>query len=540
MFQKKYDQAQGMFTNASNAFDIAKSQTIQLPNGMSMKNLGGMTSASAGMQKFGGMAKGAQGAMSAVAIIDKIVNGINGAVQQLKGILDDFANTLDYVNGKGDKLRDSDVYGFMSAFSQASQGAADGWNSLKNGDVMGTARGVIKSWTGWYTGFAQHHNNKIEHQIVKLREDVSKIEGYEEIIAKTQERTLGYDRGNELRRLGQRYAENDSIFDNLHLNKEVFAGEAMKEFYGAAAGAGNSYQQQFELLKRERQDYVDMYNLKHEEKGDHKQDLLEYKKKIAELDDKLLHFVEDTAKNLWGIDVKGWADQVSDAICNAFENGEDAAKAFKDTAEDILRSVANNIIKMGVIQPMFEKLNRKLFGYDDEEGNYKAGLINIHDEHAFDDPDKLAKIILGGTAQFLNNDFKNMQTTAHQVYTGINRLVESSGYSLKKSKDGGNSTLSSGIQGMSENTAGLLAGYVNALRQDVSYIRLIQTTFTNEIWKDYIQQVTGMGGALTRIDENVAAIRSVISENGALYQKIEQMAGDLHNVIFGNERVRIE
>lgn len=540
LFQKKYDQAQGMFTNASNAFDIAKSQTIQLPNGMSMKNLGGMTSASAGMQKFGGMAKGAQGAMSAVAIIDKIVNGINGAVQQLKGILDDFANTLDYVNGKGDKLRDSDVYGFMSAFSQASQGAADGWNSLKNGDVMGTARGVIKSWTGWYTGFAQHHNNKIEHQIVKLREDVSKIEGYEEIIAKTQERTLGYDRGNELRRLGQRYAENDFIFDNLHLNKEVFAGEAMKEFYGAAAGAGNSYQQQFELLKRERQDYVDMYNLKHEEKGDHEQDLLEYKKKIAELDDKLLHFVEDTAKNLWGIDIRGWADQVSDALCNAFENGEDAAKAFKDTAEDILRSVANNIIKMGVIQPMFEKLNRKLFGYDDKEGHYYAGLINIHDEHAFDDPDKLAKIILGGTAQFLNNDFKNMQTTAHQVYTGMNRLVESSGYSLKKSKDGGNSTLSSGIQGMSENTAGLLAGYVNALRQDVSYIRLIQTTFANEMWKDYIQQVTGMGGALTRIDENVAAIRSVISENGSLYQKIEQMAGDLHNVIFGNERVRIE
>lgn len=540
LFQKKYDQAQGMFTNASNAFDIAKSQTIQLPNGMSMKNLGGMTSASAGMQKFGGMAKGAQGAMSAVAIIDKIVNGINGAVQQLKGILDDFANTLDYVNGKGDKLRDSDVYGFMSAFSQASQGAADGWNSLKNGDVMGTARGVIKSWTGWYTGFAQHHNNKIEHQIVKLREDVSKIEGYEEIIAKTQERTLGYDRGNELRRLGQRYAENDFIFDNLHLNKEVFAGEAMKEFYGAAAGAGNSYQQQFELLKRERQDYVDMYNLKHEEKGDHEQDLLEYKKKIAELDDKLLHFVEDTAKNLWGIDIRGWADQVSDALCNAFENGEDAAKAFKDTAEDILRSVANNIIKMGVIQPMFEKLNRKLLGYDDKEGHYYAGLINIHDEHAFDDPDKLAKIILGGTAQFLNNDFKNMQTTAHQVYTGMNRLVESSGYSLKKSKDGGNSTLSSGIQGMSENTAGLLAGYVNALRQDVSYIRLIQTTFANEMWKDYIQQVTGMGGALTRIDENVAAIRSVISENGSLYQKIEQMAGDLHNVIFGNERVRIE
>lgn len=412
-----------------------------------------------------------------------------------------------------------------------------GATSLSSLGPYGMAAGAV---LGLITSVAGLHDKELERQIGEMKDDVANIESYTEAISRAQERTLGYDRGNELRRLGQRYIENDSIFDNLHLNTSGAADDAMKEFYGVAAGTGNSYQQQFELLKRERQDYIDMYNLKYEEKGDHKQDLLEYRKKIAELDDKLLHFVEDTAKNLWGIDIKGWADQVSDALCNAFENGEDAAKAFKDTAEDILRSVANNIIKMGVIQPMFEKLNRKLFGYDDKEGHYYAGLINIHDEHAFDDPDKLAKIILGGTAQFLNNDFKNMQTTAHQVYTGINRLVESSGYSLKKSKDGGNSTLSSGIQGMSENTAGLLAGYVNALRQDVSYIRLIQTTFTDDIWKDYIQRVTGMGGALTRIDENVAAIRSVISENGALYQKIEQMAGDLHNVIFGNERVRIE
>lgn len=412
-----------------------------------------------------------------------------------------------------------------------------GATSLSSLGPYGMAAGAV---LGLITSVAGLHDKELERQIGEMKDDVANIESYTEAISRAQERTLGYDRGNELRRLGQRYTENDSIFDKLHLNTSGAADDAMKEFYGVAAGTGNGYQRQFELLKQERQDYVDMYNLKDEEKGDHKQDLLEYRKKIAELDDKLLHFVEDTAKNLWGIDVKGWADQVSDALCNAFENGEDAAKAFKDTAEDILRSVANNIIKMGVIQPMFEKLNRKLFGYDDKEGHYYAGLINIHDEHAFDDPDKLAKIILGGTAQFLNNDFKNMKTTAHQVYTGINRLVESSGYSLKKSKDGGNSTLSSDIQGMSENTTGLLAGYVNALRQDVSYIRLIQTTFTDDIWKDYIQRVTGMGGALTRIDENVAAIRSVISENGALYQKIEQMAGDLHNVIFGNERVRIE
>ena len=326
----------------------------------------------------------------------------------------------------------------------------------------------------------------------------------------------------------------------FNLNKDGAAGHAMKEFYSATAGADNGYQQQFELLKRERQDYVDMYNKEDDKKKSSQKDLLEYKKKIAELDDKTMHFVEDTAKNLWGIDIKGWADQVSDALCNAFENGEDAAKAFKDTTEDILRSVTRNILKMGIIQPMFERLNKKLFGYNDKEGNYHAGLIDIHDKNSFKDPDKTAKILVGGFGQFMKDEGNDILTTYKQTFTAMNRWAESLGYSLEKSKDGGSGTLSSGIQGMSEDTAGLLAGYVNALRQDVSFIRLIQTTFANEMWKDYIQQVTGMGGALTRIDENVAAIRSVISENGALYQKVEQMAGDLHNVIFGNERVRIE
>lgn len=421
-------------------------------------------------------------------------------------------------------------------------GMLQGASSLSFLGPWGQAAGAALGLIG---GVAQLHDKNLERQIGKIKDDVANIEAYTEVISRAQERTLGYDRGNELRNLMRQYSNKELgsykiLGHTFNLNKDGAAGHAMKEFYGAAAGADNGYQQQFELLKQERQDYVDMYNKEDDKKKKSQKDLLEYKKKIAELDDKVLHFVEDTAKNLWGIDIKGWADQVSDALCNAFENGEDAAKAFKDTTEDILRGVANNIIKVGIIQPMFEKLNRKLYGYNDKEGNYHAGLIDMHDEHAFDDPNKAAKIILGGTTQFFNKDFKNIETTAHQVYTGMNRLVESMGFSLQKSKDGGSGTLSSGIQGMSEDTAGLLAGYVNALRQDVSYIRLIQTTFANEMWKDYIQQVTGMGGALTRIDENVAAIRSVISENGALYQKVEQMAGDLHNVIFGNERVRIE
>lgn len=523
LFQNKYDSASGQYIQASNMFDSAKS----IGDSKLMKM------GASQMSKAGGMMKGAQGAMSAVAIIDKIVNGINDAVQQLKGILDDLANTLDYVNGKGDKLRDSNGYGFMSAFSQASQGAADGWNSLKNGDVMGTARGVIKSWTGWYTGFAQHHDNKLERQIVKLRENVSKIEGYTEIIAKAQDRTLGYDNGDLIRSYQKQYAANNlqtTMFgDTFAFNKEGNAGKAMQDYYNSAGGGDiNGYQQQYNLLVQKRKDYVDMYNKEDGKKKKSNSALNESKQKIAELDDQLRFFSEDLAKRLWGLDVKGWADQLSDALVSAFENGENMAKAYGDTVRNILQSLGSKMIQLQIMEPMFEKLRTKLFG----DGKDNKGVFDPNDVAR--SAQKVTDIVADFFGQ--NGDGKNAIVAAQEALAAYEKGLNDAGLSVKNNS---NSTLSSGIQGTSEETSALLAGYINALRQDVSVIRIMQTQFINDAWPDYIKQITGMAATLGRIDANVAAIRAVISENGALYNKVERLSDDIHNVIYGSQRLHV-
>lgn len=523
LFQNKYDSASGQYIQASNMFDSAKS----IGDSKLMKM------GASQMSKAGGMMKGAQGAMSTVAIIDKIVNGINDAVQQLKGILDDLANTLDYVNGKGDKLRDSNGYGFMSAFSQASQGAADGWNSLKNGDVMGTARGVIKSWTGWYTGFAQHHDNKLERQIVKLRENVSKIEGYTEIIAKAQDRTLGYDNGDLIRSYQKQYAANNlqaTMFgDTFTFNKEGNAGKAMQDYYNSAGGGDiNGYQQQYNLLVQKRKDYVDMYNKEDGKKKKSNSALNESKQKIAELDDQLRFFSEDLAKRLWGLDVKGWADQLSDALVSAFENGENMAKAYGDTVRNILQSLGSKMIQLQIMEPMFEKLRTKLFG----DGKDNKGVFDPNDVAR--SAQKVTDIVADFFGQ--NGDGKNAIVAAQEALVAYEKGLNDAGLSLKNNS---NSTLNSGIQGTSEETSALLAGYINALRQDVSVIRIMQTQFINDAWPDYIKQITGMAATLGRIDANVAAIRAVISENGALYNKVERLSDDIHNVIYGSQRLHV-
>ena len=524
LFQNKYDSASGQYMQASNMFDNAKS----IGDSKLMKM------GASQMSKADDMMKGAQGAMSTVAIIDKIVNGVNDAVQQLKGILDDLANTLDYVNGKGDKLRDSDVYGFMSAFSQASQGAADGWNSLKNGDVVGTARGVIKSLTGWYTGFAQHHDNKLERQIVKLRENVSKIEGYTEIIAKAQERTLGYDTGNLIRSYQKQYAASNYFGRTMggatfFFNKDGAAGKAMQDYYNAAGGGDiNGYQQQYNLLVQKRKDFVDIYNKEDDKKKKSQAVLNESKQKIAELDDQLRFFSEDLAKRLWGLDVKGWADQLSDALVSAFENGENMAKAYGDTVRNILQSLGSKMIQLQIMEPMFKKLRTKLFG----DGKDNKGVFDPNDVAG--SAQKVTDIVADFFGQ--NGDGKNAIVATQEALGAYEKGLNDAGLSVKNNS---NSTLSSGIQGTSEETSALLAGYINALRQDVSVIRIMQTQFINDAWPDYIKQITGMAATLGRIDANVAAIRAVISENGALYNKVERLSDDIHNVIYGSQRLRV-
>ena len=56
----------------------------------------------------------------------------------------------------------------------------------------------------------------------------------------------------------------------------------------------------------------------------------DYKQQIAELDEQIQYFYEDLMSEQFGIDLKDWAAQISDAITEAFSKGEDAAKAFDD------------------------------------------------------------------------------------------------------------------------------------------------------------------------------------------------------------------
>ena len=73
----------------------------------------------------------------------------------------------------------------------------------------------------------------------------------------------------------------------------------------------------------------------------------------------------------------------------------------------------------------------------------------------------------------------------------------------------------------------------------MAVIHLQDTVFYNESWPDYVKQITESATHLKNIDTNVQAIRSIISENGALYEQVRTLRNDLHDIVTQRKSVKV-
>ena len=487
-------------------------ETFQMPNFSKMMQGGQMS------QMGGDMMQGAQGAMATMSIIDTIVHGIDNLVQGLKNTFDEIREMFQALGKDVNTDGWEDANTFFSSFSSASASATKGWDSLKNGNVGGVIEGVVGSFTGWITGFAKGHDKKRQNHIDALMRNVNALEANTEVIKALRNRILGYDTGTLRRYLATIYQGNDP------------ASNAMRNFYMTNI-SGSGYAQELANLEKQRANYMQMYNEEDDKKDVSEEALLEYKKKIAELDEQIRYFTEDLAKELWDIDIKGWADQLSDGLSSAFENGESAAKAYKDTVTNILQSVMNKMMQMAILEPMFQSLQDKLFG--NAEKNIK-GVFDTNNPMG-----SMAAVTSAITSFFGNGgEGEKTVTAALEFMNAFERGLNNAGLSVLN-KDSSN-TLSSSMQGTSEETSDLLAAYVNAARQDLAASRLLLAQFIMEVWPSYIEQISDAVRSLNNIDQNVAFIRALLSENGALYMMIDSMKTHFDNIINGNESVAVQ
>lgn len=291
--------------------------------------------------------------------------------------------------------------------------------------------------------------------------------------------------------------------------------------------------QEYENLKAERANYMEQLNKQEAKKKKSQSDIEETKKKIAELDEQIYYYTQDLSKELWGIDFKSWGQQLSDALATAFENGTSLAEAFNNTVANILQGLASKMLNLAVIEPMFSSLQEKLFGKFNEDGITTGGIIDLNDMEGS------AKKVTDYLADFFGEGGEGRKTiyASQQFLNAFEKGLNDAGLSLFNSDT---ETLGNGIRGTSEETSNLLAAYVNAMRQDVSIIRIMNEQFIGEYWSGYIQQVTGIQNSLVNIDRNVALIYALMSENGALYSAISSINSRLERFSTGIESISVK
>ena len=470
-----------------------------------------------------------------IAKLDKLADAASDAAAVfgvVTGVLDGFqkgfqslADMFDALGNEGTANLFGDIADGIGAVSSIFAPANNVLQNAMNGNVGGVVSSLISApfemIASPITAFSKLHDKGIERKIEKLREEVSKIEGNTALIVSLRKRELGYDSGDVRRSMTSLYSAGSSK-----------AQKDMYDYY-TKNSQGSGYRQELANLKAERDNYMEQLNKQEEKKKKSKSDIEETKKKIAELDEQIYYYTQDLSKELWGIDFKSWGQQLSDALATAFENGTSLAEAFNNTVANILQGLASKMLNLAVIEPMFSSLQEKLFGKFNEDGITTGGIIDLNDMEGS------AKKVTDYLADFFGEGGEGRKTiyASQQFLNAFEKGLNDAGLSLFNSDT---ETLGNGIRGTSEETSNLLAAYVNAMRQDVSIIRIMNEQFIGEYWSGYIQQVTGIQNSLVNIDRNVALIYALMSENGALYSAISSINSRLERFSTGIESISVK
>ena len=403
---------------------------------------------------------------------DKVQVGFGDIVDManlLIGTLGDLGSAFDALgnDSMGDTL--SAVQEVAGGLLNTAQSGATLFAGISSGNpmaIMQGATGVVSGITGIIGSIAKAHDKKLDKAIQRSQLEVKKLSNDYKNLQSVIERQLGAVTQSQ--------------------SKEMIA---------------NLQKQQEEVQKQ--------MKAEQDKKDSDASKIEDYKQQYIELGEQIKYFYEDLASEQFGIDLKGWSDQISEALVNAFANGEDAAKAFDDTVADIMRNVIKEMISLNVIKPAMNKLRDYLFGDKGIFTDSSAGGTNLTEQEAT------------GLMQQLGS-LRGTISDSKKIWDYLNAAAKKMGISLEETS--ASNTLSKGIQeNITEETANILASYINGIRADVSVKRALLEKWGNEILPKYNviaeQQLT----QLRAIANNTLRSAQNTEANVALVQEVRDM-----------------
>lgn len=347
--------------------------------------------------------------------------------------------------------------GLASGALSVASGAAQGLNALGLSS-LGPYGAAIGAGLSVVSGLFAMHDKALQKEIEASERRQKEMENMTKNIESVLESALGgiysykasRDTMETLKKVIKNYEVNMRLLNISSLGR-IFGQSGLvysKETYQQAVKAqksGTAYDAELASLMAQRDELKKQRQAEEDKKKTDADAIQNYDQQIKEMEQSIDDFAQTFLNDIYSIDIKSWASQLTDSIVEAWSKGEDAATAYHDKVQELIKDLTKNILSQKImemaLQPTLDELKDKL----QQKG-------------------KLDEVDIPGIA----DDLINAGDNAVENITNILDALKEKGWDLSEN---GTLSVSNSIKSITEDTADLLASYIQAIRLDVSVNR---------------------------------------------------------------------
>lgn len=246
---------------------------------------------------------------------------------------------------------------------------------------------------------------------------------------------------------------------------------------------GEVYKNQKAAIRNMQQQQAHLYGMISDEQSKKHTDqskIREYQEQIAELDRSIQDMLDDIANDILQTNAKEFSNSLAENLVGAFEKGESAAKAFEETVNEVLKNAIVNQLKKKFLE---QQLQGALDSLTNSMGFWSG------DDFIFNGLTDSEIEAFKAKVQAAANNFNQALGIYSDLFKDLNN------------EEDADTSLTGAVKGVSEETASLVAGQINAVRinqleckdilrqQLISLNRIADNTSYNRYLRDILNVV---------------------------------------------------
>ena len=348
--------------------------------------------------------------------------------------------------------------GLASGAFSAASGVASGLNALGLSS-LGPYGAAIGAGLSVVSGLFAMHDKALQKEIEASERRQKEMENMTKNIESGLESALGgiysykasRDTMETLKKVTKDYEVNMRFLNSSGFIDRMIGqirSVYSRETYNQAVKAqksGTAYDAELASLMAQRDELKKQRQAEKRKKKTDADAIQNYDQQIKEMEQSIDDFAQTFLNDIYSIDIKSWASQLTDSIVEAWSKGEDAATAYHDKVQELIKDLTKNILSQKImemaLQPTLNTLTDKL----KQKGKLdETDITEIADQ-----------LIEAG-----NNTIDDI--------TGILDALKEKGWDLSEN---GTLSVSNSIKNITEDTADILASYLNSIRLDCSVNR---------------------------------------------------------------------